>query len=86
MTSCFFFSQLSTASANAIAWTPVSSPFAFGAQNATWSVFSVAAPFAISLLLGPLGVPGVFIVLSTTGFAAFCAVVSLFLLSYGQLV
>jgi hypothetical protein len=28
----------------------------------------------------------VFIVLSTTGFAAFCAVVSLFLLSYRQLV
>ena len=65
--------ELSTASGNAVAFTPAASAKAFGWQNATWSVVSVAAPFTISLLVAPLGVPGVFIALSATGFAVFCA-------------
>ena len=65
--------ELSTASGNAVAFTPAASAKAFGWQSATWSVVSVAAPFAISLLVAPLGVPGVFIALSATGFAVFCA-------------
>ena len=65
--------ELSTASGNAVAFTPAASAQAFGWQSAVWSVVSVAAPFAIALLVAPLGVPGVFIALSATGFAVFCA-------------
>ena len=65
--------ELSTASGNAVAFTPAASAQAFGRQAAVWSVVSVAAPFAISLLVPTLGVPGVFIALSATGFVVFCA-------------
>ena len=65
--------ELSTASGNAVAFTPAASAQAFGRQAAVWSVVSVAAPFAISLLVPTLGVPGVFIALSATDFVVFCA-------------